>query len=78
MADAGFDAYDTEWWHFTLRGEPFAKRAFNFPVTARAIECTARLLADRGAKAKRVSRVTRYARDSEVIGDRLVTSSPGS
>jgi D-alanyl-D-alanine dipeptidase len=35
MSDAGFDAYDTEWWHFTLRNEPFPKRAFDFPVTKR-------------------------------------------
>lgn len=35
MAQAGFRNYAGEWWHFTLRGEPHPKRAFDFPVTAR-------------------------------------------
>lgn len=34
MEAAGFRNYPAEWWHFTLRGEPFAKKAFDFPVTA--------------------------------------------
>ena len=32
MARAGFQAYDKEWWHFTLRNEPFPASYFNFPV----------------------------------------------
>jgi D-alanyl-D-alanine dipeptidase len=28
----GFRGYDKEWWHFTLRGEPFPDTYFNFPV----------------------------------------------
>jgi zinc D-Ala-D-Ala dipeptidase len=28
----GFRGYDKEWWHFTLRGEPFPETYFNFPV----------------------------------------------
>lgn len=28
----GFRPYDREWWHFTLRNEPFARSYFNFPV----------------------------------------------
>lgn len=36
LADAmrrhGFSAYDKEWWHFTLRNEPFRDSYFDFPV----------------------------------------------
>jgi D-alanyl-D-alanine dipeptidase len=36
LADAmrrrGFRGYDKEWWHFTLRGEPFPDTYFDFPV----------------------------------------------
>ncbi|HEY3502129.1 MAG TPA: D-Ala-D-Ala dipeptidase VanX [Actinocatenispora sp.] len=32
MADCGFDAYDREWWHYTLRGEPHPDSYFDFPV----------------------------------------------
>ena len=36
LADAmrvrGFIAYDKEWWHFTLRNEPFPNSYFDFPV----------------------------------------------
>jgi D-alanyl-D-alanine dipeptidase len=32
MARAGFQAYNKEWWHFTLRNEPFPARYFDFPV----------------------------------------------
>ncbi len=32
MAAAGFRNYGGEWWHFTLRGEPFPKQRFDFPV----------------------------------------------
>ena len=32
MARAGFQAYDKEWWHFTLRNEPFPASYFDFPV----------------------------------------------
>nr|WP_245480772.1 M15 family metallopeptidase [Mesorhizobium sp. M1E.F.Ca.ET.041.01.1.1] len=34
MRAAGFRNYAREWWHFTLRDEPFAKQRFDFPVTA--------------------------------------------
>lgn len=36
MDRAGFRNYPAEWWHFTLRGEPFARKSFDFPVTAPA------------------------------------------
>jgi zinc D-Ala-D-Ala dipeptidase len=32
MHRRGFRAYDKEWWHFTLRGEPFPDTYFNFVV----------------------------------------------
>jgi len=32
MAKRGFRGYDKEWWHFTLRGEPFPETYFDFPV----------------------------------------------
>jgi D-alanyl-D-alanine dipeptidase len=35
MRTAGFRNYKNEWWHFTLVGEPFPNRRFDFPITAR-------------------------------------------
>ena len=32
MRRRGFRGYDREWWHFTLRGEPFPETYFDFPV----------------------------------------------
>jgi D-alanyl-D-alanine dipeptidase len=32
MRRHGFRPYDREWWHFTLRGEPFPDTYFDFPV----------------------------------------------
>ena len=32
MKQAGFRPYSKEWWHFTLRQEPWKHRYFNFPV----------------------------------------------
>lgn len=32
MSRGGFYSYSKEWWHYTLRGEPFAGRYFDFPV----------------------------------------------
>jgi zinc D-Ala-D-Ala dipeptidase len=32
MRRRGFRGYDREWWHFTLRGEPFPDTYFDFPV----------------------------------------------
>ena len=32
MSAAGFRPYAKEWWHFTLRNEPFPNTYFNFPV----------------------------------------------
>jgi D-alanyl-D-alanine dipeptidase len=33
MRAAGFRNYKNEWWHFTLVGEPFPNKRFDFPVT---------------------------------------------
>lgn len=32
MRKFGFNAFETEWWHFTLQNEPYKDRYFNFPV----------------------------------------------
>lgn len=32
MTKHGFRPYNKEWWHFTLRNEPFPKTYFNFPI----------------------------------------------
>jgi D-alanyl-D-alanine dipeptidase len=32
MQEAGFMPFDKEWWHFTLKNEPFPDTYFNFPV----------------------------------------------
>lgn len=32
MGKRGFRPYGKEWWHFTLRGEPFPETYFDFPV----------------------------------------------
>ncbi|MEU4837238.1 D-Ala-D-Ala dipeptidase VanX [Nocardia testacea] len=33
MEDCGFDRYDREWWHYTLRNEPHPDVYFDFPIT---------------------------------------------
>lgn len=32
MSKGGFSSYHREWWHYTLRNEPFPGRYFDFPV----------------------------------------------
>jgi len=32
MIKHGFDSYPQEWWHFTLKGEPFPDTYFDFPI----------------------------------------------
>jgi D-alanyl-D-alanine dipeptidase len=32
MQQHGFEPYPKEWWHFTLKDEPFPNTYFNFPV----------------------------------------------
>jgi D-alanyl-D-alanine dipeptidase len=35
MRRHGFENYDKEWWHFTLKGEPYPDTIFDFPIEAR-------------------------------------------
>ena len=32
MVKHGFAPYPQEWWHFTLKGEPYPDQYFDFPV----------------------------------------------
>ncbi|MEU6824151.1 D-Ala-D-Ala dipeptidase VanX [Streptomyces atriruber] len=32
METCGFRAYDSEWWHYTLRDEPYPDAYFDFPI----------------------------------------------
>ena len=34
MVRSGFEPIDCEWWHFTLRDEPFPETYFDFPVSS--------------------------------------------
>ncbi|WP_109505674.1 D-Ala-D-Ala dipeptidase VanX [Nocardioides speluncae] len=34
MEASGFDRYDSEWWHYTLRDEPYPDSYFDFPITS--------------------------------------------
>lgn len=36
MEDSGFERYDHEWWHYTLRDEPHPDTYFDFPITVTA------------------------------------------
>ena len=38
MVRCGFAPLDCEWWHFTLRGEPFPDTYFEFPVSAQYLK----------------------------------------
>ena len=35
MRRHGFENYDKEWWHFTLKGEPYPDTIFDFPISPR-------------------------------------------
>ena len=37
MEENGFNAVPEEWWHFSLKNEPYPKTYFNFPVNATLI-----------------------------------------
>lgn len=37
MVRHGFKIYECEWWHFTLKDEPFPDTYFNFPVSTASI-----------------------------------------
>ena len=38
MLRHGFKLYDYEWWHFTLKDEPFPDTYFNFPIATSSIK----------------------------------------
>jgi D-alanyl-D-alanine dipeptidase len=33
MEDCGFNSYDREWWHYTMKHEPYPNTYFDFPIT---------------------------------------------
>ena len=33
MEECGFNPYDCEWWHYTLKHEPYPNTYFDFPIT---------------------------------------------
>ena len=37
MLRHGFKPYDSEWWHFTLKDEPFPDTYFDFPVSTESV-----------------------------------------
>lgn len=41
MEDSAFSRYDHEWWHYTLRDEPYPDTYFDFPITPAAIDLAA-------------------------------------
>ena len=34
MEDCGFNSYDCEWWHYSLKDEPYPNTYFDFPIRA--------------------------------------------
>ena len=38
MVRGGFEPYDCEWWHFTLRDEPYPDTYFDFPVSTEVLK----------------------------------------
>jgi D-alanyl-D-alanine dipeptidase len=36
MENSGFEPYPFEWWHYTLKNEPYPERYFDFPVSGDA------------------------------------------
>ena len=37
MEACGFSSYECEWWHYTLRAEPYPDTYFDFPITTQAL-----------------------------------------
>jgi D-alanyl-D-alanine dipeptidase len=37
MEACGFDRYDSEWWHYTLKDEPYPDTYFDFPIVPTAV-----------------------------------------
>lgn len=36
MEASGFSSYDREWWHYTLKDEPYPDTYFDFPITSQS------------------------------------------
>lgn len=43
MLRHGFTPYESEWWHFTLKDEPFPDTYFTFPVRTESVAASCRL-----------------------------------
>ncbi|MDR1428268.1 MAG: D-Ala-D-Ala dipeptidase VanX [Bifidobacteriaceae bacterium] len=41
MEGSGFDRYECEWWHYSLRDEPYPDTYFDFPIVAAANQLAA-------------------------------------
>jgi zinc D-Ala-D-Ala dipeptidase len=39
MEACGFGSYDCEWWHYTLKDEPYPATYFDFPITWSNLQC---------------------------------------
>jgi len=70
MARTGFENYSKEWWHFTLKDEPYKKRYFDFPIRSKqTLKET-----DRVIPAGEVSDINNQSLDDkieQVVGARL-------
>jgi zinc D-Ala-D-Ala dipeptidase len=47
MEDCGFRSYDCEWWHYTLRNEPYPDSYFDWPITSLSPRRTTRPISKR-------------------------------
>lgn len=41
MESSGFNRYDYEWWHYTMRNEPYPDTYFDFPIATTGCELAA-------------------------------------
>jgi D-alanyl-D-alanine dipeptidase len=47
MEECGFVRYDCEWWHYTLRDEPYPDTYFDFAITAQSASASSTVAAPR-------------------------------
>lgn len=55
MAAVGFENYRKEWWHFSLKNEPYRRKHFDFPITPYKGEISASQLVKREEKTDKSS-----------------------
>lgn len=55
MAAVGFENYRKEWWHFSLKNEPYRRKHFDFPITPYKGEIAASQLVKREKKTDKSS-----------------------